>query len=190
MVRHEPRPAWCGSSCRQGARQAVKPELFNISATFCPRISHGLYALHADMKANPKLHLAMDLNVIGKANEVCAAVRPPLPLTHVCVHPPETDRIISKGIVWRGHWASDCNEEYAPAHALCNCECSALLRRAAAPRVGPRRRREHRHLHVAARRRRGECRRLRGGSRQRGIAQRQSGRTAAPGRSWPHWHRG
>jgi len=112
MVRHEPRPAWCGSSCRQGARQAVKPELFNISATFCPRISHGLYALHADMKANPKLHLAMDLNVIGKANEVCAAVRPPLPLTHVCVHPPETDRIISKGIVWRGHWASDCNEEY------------------------------------------------------------------------------
>ena len=30
----------------------------------------------------------------------------------MCVHPPQLDTIISRGVVWRGHWASDCNENY------------------------------------------------------------------------------
>ena len=104
--------AWCTASCRKGMKHPVAPHLANVSATFCPAgLSHGLYPLHADLKANPRLPPGMDLNVVGKANDVCARVRPPLPTTHLCVHPPSMDSIISKGIVWRGHWTSDCNEE-------------------------------------------------------------------------------
>ena len=105
--------AWCTSSCRKGARHAVDPRLVNVSSTFCPAsTSHGLYALHADLVADPRLAAGMDLTVRGKAHDVCHALTPPLPRTFVCVHPPQSDSILSKGIVWRGHWTSDCNEEY------------------------------------------------------------------------------
>lgn len=104
--------SWCGSSCRKGAKRLVEAELASISTTFCPKTSHGLYALHADLKADPKKPRGMDLDVNGRANEVCASVEPPIPRTQICVHPPESDTIISKGVVWRGHWAVDCNEEY------------------------------------------------------------------------------
>jgi FkbM family methyltransferase len=82
----------------------------NISDAFCPAQSHGLYKLHADLKQDPALPASDDL--VGDAGRECAALTPALPPTWVCVHPPQLDTIISKGIVWRGHWLSDCNEAY------------------------------------------------------------------------------
>ena len=103
---------WCGSSCRKGVKKPVSPHLRNTSAAFCPNASHGLYALHAETARDPGAPAGMDFDVGGKAAQICATLHPPLPRTHLCVHPPHLDSIISKGIVWRGHWVNDCNEEY------------------------------------------------------------------------------
>ena len=102
--------AWCTSSCRKGALKQVERAVANVSAEFCPAQSHGLYKLHADLKRDPLIAPSNDL--IGEAGPDCRVLQPPLPPTYMCVYPPQQDTIISRGVIWRGHWASDCNEEY------------------------------------------------------------------------------
>jgi FkbM family methyltransferase len=101
---------WCVSSCKRGMKHPVPLAMRNLSAEVCPAQSHGLYKLHADLTQDPKLSPGMDL--AGNAGPDCRALDPALPPTWLCVYPPEQDAIISKGIIWRGHWSSDCNEEY------------------------------------------------------------------------------
>ena len=105
-----PSLGWCLASCRKGAKNPVSEPVRNLSAEACPAQSHGLYKLHADLDQDPSLARGMDL--VGDAGPDCRALRPKLPPTWLCVHPPDQDAIISKGIIWRGHWTSDCNEEY------------------------------------------------------------------------------
>ena len=91
----------------------VEASIAHISAAHCPaNLSHGLYALHSDLKPDPAIDRTNDLVAKDHGGEVCASLQPPIPRTHVCVHPPQRDTIISKGVIWRGHWASDCNDIY------------------------------------------------------------------------------
>ena len=113
--------SWCGSSCRKGSQHAVALSVAHLSAQHCPAISHGLYKLHADLKRDPLVSPANDLlGDESKAAPDCPRLSPPLPPTWMCVHPPQQDKIISQGVVWRGHWANDCNEEYRLVRASSN----------------------------------------------------------------------
>ena len=91
---------WCVAACRKGAMNPVPMEVQNISAEHCLPPAHGLYKLHGHNSTG------------GTGTHECDLLSPPLPSTWLCVHAPDKDVFISRGIVWKGGWTDRCNNEY------------------------------------------------------------------------------
>ena len=103
--------SWCGATCRQRSQTPMELAVRNVSRSVCPAHSHGLYRL------------------LGSRH--CM-----VPDSFVCVHPPDRDNFVSRGIVKGGTWLVPCNEEFR-MRTVCSIarayRTASAARRAAAP---------------------------------------------------------